>query len=130
MGKDKDSPLKSRKKYVTTRSNKFFEEESSIDNCTTETFYTGGSSKGKQFFFPTFNITDEKFGVKHPIMSQSNSRLNTPEKQDEVLRSTNTKSRSSLTLAKSLEQVTGTTYKNSPVIRNSTNIRLVEIKDD
>ena len=82
----KDSPLKYRKKYINSRSNKFFEDESSIDNCTTETFYTGGSSKGKHFFFPTFNLTDEKFKIKNQSSSINGSRLPTPDKRENFVK--------------------------------------------
>jgi hypothetical protein len=130
----KDSPLKNRKKYVAARTNKFFEEESSIDNCTGETFYTGGSSKGKQFFYPTFNITEEKFTGKRPFESTQNSRFPTPEKKDEIIRTTTIKSKMALfPRAKSLENSKSKTDKYDEIRgRNSiniTNIKLFRLGD-
>jgi hypothetical protein len=129
----KDSPLKNRKKYVAARTNKFFEEESSIDNCTGETFYTGGSSKGKQFFYPTFNISEEKFASKKPFESTLKSRFPTPEKKDEIIRTTTVKSKMDLfPRPKSMEHYMKTDKFDKATRRNSisiSNLKLIRMGD-
>jgi len=81
----KDSPLKNRKKFVTSRTNKFFDDDSSfVGNNTTDTFYTGSSSKGKQFFYPQFNFSADKFTRKNSMNSRSNSRIRSPEEDNRI----------------------------------------------
>ena len=75
-----ESPCKMtpRKKFLKSRINKFFEDDSKSMENTNDTFYkkSGDSFKlGKDLFFcPQYSLTMEKFTRKNSMLSRSNSR--------------------------------------------------------